>query len=374
MANGKTTRTEEFQTIVSRIAEASQAINDQRQVPQDLIDAMVGQGLFRLLVPASVGGGEMDFLEYLAMTQDIAAADGSMAWCFNQNNVLGTMASLMPASLAEEIWSDAGAIVCNGPPQRADITPVDGGHRLTGRWNFSSGSRHANWVIAIGKIESGEILTSYLPKAEVEFFDTWQVGGLRGTGSFSFELNDHFVSAGRSFVEAKTPRESGPLYLIPRSLVFAAGFASVGLGVARAALDVAIETSLGKTPQEQALLRDQLATQREIGQAEAIWGAAHAFLMEKASGLWTSARDRGAITLEERIQLRLAGTHAIRQAAEVADIAYSICGASSIFESHPIQRKFQDSHAVTQQVQGRMEHYETAGQFLLGLEPQGRMF
>lgn len=374
MANTKTTRTSEFESIVSWIADASQSINEQREIPRDLIDEMVGKGLFRLLVPASVGGGEMDFLEYLSMTQAIAAADGSMAWCFNQNNVLGTMASLMPESLAKEVWGDGTAIVCNGPPQQADITPVDGGHRLTGRWNFSSGSRHSNWVIAIGRIESGEILTSYIPKHDVEFFDTWYVGGLRGTGSFSFELKDHFVPAGRSFVEAKTPRENGPLYLIPRSLAFAAGFASVGLGVARAALDVAIETSQGKTPQEQALLRDQQATQREIGQAEAIWGAAHAFLIEKASGLWTSACDKGSVTLEERIPLRLASTHAIRQAAEVADIAYAICGASSIFDSHPIQRKFQDAHAVTQQIQGRMEHYETAGQFALGLEPQGRLF
>jgi alkylation response protein AidB-like acyl-CoA dehydrogenase len=78
--------------------------------------------------------------------------------------------------------------------------------------------------------------------------------------------------------------------------------------------------------------------------------------------------------MEDRIQLRLASTHAIRQAAEVVDTAYSICGATSIFEANPIQRKFQDAHAITQQIQGRWEHYETAGQFLLGLTPQSRFF
>jgi alkylation response protein AidB-like acyl-CoA dehydrogenase len=148
----------------------------------------------------------------------------------------------------------------------------------------------------------------------------------------------------------------------------------VALGVARSGLDVAIDTALKKTPQEQALLRDQSLTQREIGLAEALLGSAHAFLTQTATALWRNACDHHSLTLESRIQLRLASTHAIRKAAEVVDIAYSICGASSIFESSPIHRKFQDAHAITQQIQGRMEHYETAGQFFLGLEPQGRFF
>ena len=75
--------------------------------------------------------------------------------------------------------------------------------------------------------------------------------------------------------------------------------------------------------------------------------------------------------MADRIGLRLASTWAIRKAAEAVGIAYSVCGATSIFENHPIQRKFQDAHAITQQLQGRFEHYETAGQFYLGLEPQG---
>ena len=374
MAITDTARPERFKGIVSRIRALSQRINDERRIPQELIDDMAAQGLFRLLVPASVGGEEIDYLEYLSMTQAIAEADGSTAWSFNQNNVLGTMASLMPEPLAKEIWSDRGAIVCNGPPQHATITPVEGGHTLTGRWNFSSGSRHSTWVVAIGKIANGQILTTFIPKQDVEFFDTWQVSGLRGTGSFSFEVRDFFVPTERSFVEAERPRESGPIYLINRSLIFASGFASVALGVARSAMDIAVETAVKKTPQDQSLLREQLATQREIGQAEAIWGSAHAYLMDKAVTIWRNACEQHAVTLRDRIQLRLASTHAIKQAAEVANIAYGICGASSVFESHPIHRKFQDAHAITQQIQGRMEHYETAGQFLLGLEPQGRMF
>jgi len=363
-----------LQPIISRIFASAQAINEERQIPQPIIDSMASQGLFRLLVPESVGGVEADFLEYLAIVQAIAKADGSTAWCFNQNNVLGTMASLMPESLAKEIWANPHAILSNGPPQNATVTPIEGGYSLTGRWNFSSGSRHATWVMAVGRISDTETLTMLIPRQEVEFIDVWQVNGLRGTGSFSFEAKNLFIPVGRSFVEATIPRESGPLYLIARSLLFAAGFASVALGVARAGLDIAIDVSLKKTPQEQALLKEQTSTQREIGQAEALWGSANAFLLEKAARLWKGACNNHVLTLEDRIQLRLASTHAIRQAAEVVDIAYSICGATSIFEANPIQRKFQDAHAITQQIQGRWEHYETAGQFFLGLDPQSRFF
>jgi hypothetical protein len=158
-------------------------------------------------VPESVGGIEADFLEYLAIVQAIAKADGSTAWCFNQNNVLGTMASLMPESLAKEVWADPHAILSNGPPQNATVTQIEGGYSLTGRWNFSSGSRHATWVMAVGRVSDTEILTMLIPRQEVEFIDTWQVNGLRGTGSFSFEAKNLFIPVRRSFIEAPTPRE-----------------------------------------------------------------------------------------------------------------------------------------------------------------------
>ena len=167
--------------VVNRVADASQSINDDRQMPRELVDSMASQGLFRLLVPRSVGGEEIDLLDYLAITQAISSADASTGWSFNQNNVLGTAASLMSESLAKEIWADTGTILSNGPPQHALIKPVEGGYSITGRWNFSSGSRHSTWVVAIGKYDD-QILSLIMPHADVEWIDSWQVGGLRGTG------------------------------------------------------------------------------------------------------------------------------------------------------------------------------------------------
>ncbi len=155
-------------------------------------------------------------------------------------------------------------------------------------------------------------------------------------------------------------------------LLFGAGFATVALGAARAALSAAVE--LSKTKVEMLVdhaQRDMSATQRMVGEAEAVWGSAKAYLREATTAVWEGASKNHSLTDEERIRLRLAGTHGIRNAGQVVDMAYTLCGAGSIFASNPVQRRFRDVHTITQQIQGRLSHYDTAGQFFLGLEPKG---
>ena len=262
------------------------------------------------------------------------------------------------------------------PETRADV--VEGGYRLSGRWNFSSGIPHATWVAALtpiynpGQEEPSETRTLLLPREQVKMLDIWQVGGLRGTGSLSFEAEDVFVPAARSYPTNAKSSEPGPIYVLPTTMMFCSGFATVALGTARAGLNAAIDLSKSKTQHfQQAKMSDLSTTQRMVGQAEAIWNAARAYLNEASLAMWAGAKANHSLTMEERMNVRLASTHAIRQAAEVVDIAYALCGSSAIFATNPIQRRFQDVHTITQQVQGRLTHYDTAGQFFLGLEPGG---
>ena len=363
--------------LAPRVAATIDEIDRERELPDELFAELADTGFFRLLVPRSLGGGEIDYLEHLSIVQTFAEVDGSTAWCINQNNVFATVSAKMPEPLAREIWGKPRAVVANGPPTNASALPVSGGYRLTGRWNFSSGCRHATWMAAVAPVtdpstDKREDRMLIMPKEQVNLVDVWQVNGLRGTGTFSFEVEDVFVPGERTFNPSDSPREEGPLYVMPMLLLFASGFACTALGVARTALDAAVELAGGKRPRlDQNLLRDKPIVQREIGRAEAIWGSARAFLLETANAAWESACKVHALTVEERIRLRLASTHAIRMAAAAVDIVYEVCGSDSIFEHKPIQRRFQDAHVITQQIQGRMAHYETAGQFFLGLEPEG---
>ena len=373
--------------LAGRVAANADRVECERQIPSELAEEITDKGFFRLLVPRSLGGAELGHLDFLRILQVFAEVDGSTAWCINQNNVWATASVIMPEQTAREIWSDGRAVVANGPPTPSvKAIPVDGGYRLSGHWDFSTGISNATWLAAIAPAmnpgqkqkaltDQTSLRVMLIPKTEADILDCWQVNGLRGTGSFSFEVDDLYVPSARTYDPTCAPREEGPLYVIPRDLLFASGDATIALGIARASLGTAIDLARTKiSGRPGTLLQDQSTAQRLIGEGEAIWNSARAFLADSASSVWSSACKNHALTIEERIRLRLASTHAIRKSAEVVDISYNLCGSNAIFARNPIQRQFQDIHVVTQHIQAHPSNYETAGQFFLGLEPQGTMF
>ncbi|MFQ5757862.1 MAG: acyl-CoA dehydrogenase family protein, partial [Acidiferrobacterales bacterium] len=207
----------------------------------------------------------------------------------------------------------------------------------------------------------------FLPISDAEIVDAWDVAGLRGTGSHQFRIDKLFVPAARSASTSATSGEPGPLYAISLGLKFACGFASVALGVARGAVDFAEDLSTGKIRRfSDRLLKDEAWVQEQIGRAEALWYAADTFLHTTVETVWSSVKAHGAISADERIMLRMAATHTIRQAAEVVDLAYNVCGTDGIFRNREIQRRFQDIHVITQHAQGRTAVYEYLGRHFLG--------
>ena len=247
--NGGLTPLARAEALSSKIAAAAEEIDANRALPTPLADEMKRNGLFRLLVPRSVGGEEMDWLDYLDVVRTVAYADGSTGWCFNQGTVFATTSCRAPLELAAEVWGDPQTVVANGPPQGAiEVKEVGGGFRLTGRWMFSSGCRHANWLAAVSGGRGLPPRLHLLPRDDVEFLDVWQVSGLRGTGSFSFRVEDLFVPARHTMRLNVPAREPGPIYVIPQTLLFACGFGCVALGVSRAGLDSTVELCSDKRP------------------------------------------------------------------------------------------------------------------------------
>lgn len=377
MQSGYTTSAlERAKSVYPDIVASGDAIESERELPSDLAGRLKELGIFRLLVPKSLGGEEMDFPEYLNVVRLISHADGSTGWCVNQGAVFATHAGRAPRPLAEEVWGDPNGVVGNGPPSGASYSTTDGGYMLTGSWNFSSGCRHANWLAAVaGGTNREPTLLHFIPKQELNLIDVWQVNGLRGTGSFSFDAENHYVPSNRSMRLDTAPVESGPLYVIPQGLLFACGFGCVALGVSRSAIDCVIELSQSKRAQ---FARDTLSedpvVQTHIGKAQAIVEGARAFLNETVREVWDNTCREGTISVNDRMRLRLAGTHAIRQSASAVDIVYNLSGSTAIFSYKAIQRKFQDAHVITQQVQGRESHYQTVGSHLLGIKPKGGIY
>jgi alkylation response protein AidB-like acyl-CoA dehydrogenase len=205
--------------------------------------------------------------------------------------------------------------------------------------------------------------------------DVWQVVGLRGTGSDNYTINDLFVDDAHSVTResADERREIGTLYRFQAMQLYASGFACVGLGTARAALDAFIALAKGKSQAWSSdRLRDNHAVQHIIGYSDAALKAAKAGLLTMLDDVWDNVERSGVLTVDNRLAVRQASTFAIHTAREVVHHVYHEAGSTAIFDNQPFERRLRDINSVSQQLQGRRTHFETVGLALLGGEPNLR--
>jgi alkylation response protein AidB-like acyl-CoA dehydrogenase len=368
---------------------AAEEIERRRELPEPIVEALIERGLFRLLLPRSLGGAELPPAVYVQVIEEVAKHDASTAWCLGQATGCTMTSAFLDPEVAQEIFGPKQGIVAWGPPGPAEARAVPGGYRLTGTWSFASGSHHATWLGAHVAIlaedgtlrlrpDGGSIIRTLLfPKGSAGFTDIWHVIGLRGTGSDSYTVTDLFVPEKYTVLRTAEPkpRQSGLLYSFSSSNMYSSGFAGVALGIARSTLDAFVELARDKIPRgAKRTLRDNNVIQSQVAQSEARLGAARAFLLGSLEEIWGDVAQSGRLTLDHNTTIRLASTWAIHQAREVVDTAYHAAGATAIFENNPFERRFRDVHTVVQQYQGRQAHFETVGQVLLGLQGEGTMF
>jgi alkylation response protein AidB-like acyl-CoA dehydrogenase len=364
---------------------AAGEIERNRRLPPALLDKLHEARLFRLLLPRSVDGVETDPLTFFHVIEIIARADASTAWCLSQAGGCATAAAYLDGPVAEEIFGkDPHAMLAWGPGPKVKAIESDGGYRVTGVWAFASGGRHATWLGAhcpihradgaplIGPDDRQVERTMLVPSSDVVWTDIWDTVGLRGTASDQFALSDHFVRADHSITRnfENECRESGPLYRMAASHFYQIGFAGVALGIAGASLDAFIDLARHKVLRGfKSPLRDSAVVQTNLAQAEVSVRAARAYLLQSVSEIWGSlSKPGGKLTFDQRIMLRMASTYAIHQARDAVDFAYNAAGTGVVFSSHPLERRFRDIHTVTQQIQGRLSHFETVGAWIMGAE------
>ena len=266
---------------------------------------------------------------------------------------------------------------------------VDGGYRVSGTWSFASGCRHATWLGGYCPIydEDGsrrrtadgaaEGRTMLFPVADATFLDVWHVGGLRGTASDAFRVDDLFVPSERAILrdDPRERQESGPLYCFPIGSLYSSGFGSVALGIAQATLDALVDLARDKTPRGMSrTLRNNAVVQSQVAYAEAQLGSARLLLHTSLDEIWQAVGRAGAITMDQRMRIRLASTYAIHQGKQVVDAMHHAAGGSAIFTSGPFDRRFRDIHAVTQHIILNESWLQDAGRVWLGGEPDNPMF
>jgi len=370
------------------LSAAAPRIDAARELPTDVLDAMHAAGMFRLLVPRSIGGAELDPATYIQCVEAIASGDASVAWCMNQGSGCSMSAGYLAPDVAREVFGGERDVLAWGMGPGAKAIRTDGGWRITGTWSFASGSRHATWLGAHCPCFEADGTTpqrypdgrpwerTMLMRREVATIkDVWQVMGLRGTGSDTYSVQDLFVDDAHTITRdrAEDRREPGLIYRFAAMQIYASGFAAVALGIGRATLDAFIELASGKTPAlTQNSLRDSAVIQSAIGIADAQLNAARTWLIAVLRDAQDATKLAGELPAEHRLRIRQASTYAIHQAKDVVDVAYHEAGSTAIFDANPFERRFRDVNTVTQQVQGRRSHFETIGQHLLGSQPSLR--
>ena len=349
-----------------------------RRLTPAVTSALIENGLYRALLPKSLGGTEATLQAFMQMQEEVAKADASTAWCLGQCSVCAMTAAYLDRDAAEEIFNAPPGILAWGAIAH-DVKVVPGGYIANARWDFASGSRQASWLGAHVRVVeadgtprrkadgSPEIRTILFPVSSATMYDVWDVIGLKGTGTDSYSVENLFVPEKFAALrdDPAALREQGPLYKLSTNMVFSMGFAATALGVARATLDAAIELARAKTPQGLKAMRDNNAVQGLIGRTEASLRAARAYLYATADEVWRDLSRGDPIAEEHRVALRIAATWTIHQSASVVDTAYHMAGATAVFAANQFERRFRDMHAIAQQIQARDTHYEDAGKAIL---------
>jgi indole-3-acetate monooxygenase len=371
------------------IAAEADAIERGRRLTEPVVEELHRARLFRMLYPRSVGGDEVEPAVYIDAVGELARADGSVGWCASIANSTGLFAPYLDPAAARTVFGGPRATCAWGPPNDCRGIAVPGGYRVTGRWDFASGCRHASWMGAHGTVVEPDgsfrlnnfgrptLRTWLFPVEQARLLDNWDPIGLRGTASESYSVEDLFVPEELTGTreDPTLRREPGPLYAFPQQTLYSVGIASVALGIARGMLDAFIELALRKTPRGTGRLADSAVIQAELARAEARLGAARCYLIDTVTDIYRRAgqmasTDAAPIDIPNRARARLAGSNAISGAVDVANRTYKAAGVDAIFPGSPFERRFRDIHTLSQQIQSRDAHYETVGQVLLGNPPE----
>jgi len=366
------------------VAAAAASIESRQHIPEPLATQLHRSRLLRMLLPRTVGGDQTEPAIYFKAVEEIARHDASVAWLVFVANSAALIAAFLDANVARTIFADADSVVAWGPPNATRALAVEGGYRLSGSWDFASGCRHASWMGAHCHVTEADgslrlnrqgrptIRTLLFPAKQVTLLDTWNVIGLRGTGSDSYRVTDLFVPEAFSTTreDPTLRRERGRLYAFTMQGLYATGAAAVALGTARAMLDAFVALASRKAPRGLERLADSAVVQAEIARAEAKLEAARAYLGETLGSIYQRADDIEPIELAARARLRLAAVNAIHGALEVAYFSYRAAGVDAIFPDGPFERRFRDIHTLSQQIQARAAHFEVVGQILFGQPPE----
>jgi alkylation response protein AidB-like acyl-CoA dehydrogenase len=356
-----------------------------RRLAPQVVDALRAAGLFRLFTPRAFGGLEVDPVTFARVVEEVSTFDSAAGWAFQVNTGAWWTSRMSPEGVAE-LYADGPDLMMAAsfaPPHRAE--EVSGGFRITGRGPLASTIHDSRWALMSAIVFDGDqprmtpvgpdFISVVMRTTDVEIIDTWDSLGMRGTDSNDIEANGVFVPESRAFrfepdALASAPFD-GPLYRIPALGATYPIIAPVALAIAGGATRqlrdiVTTKVPLGSTK----TARDRAAVQAAVAEAEAMVRSARLFFYDALTKAWQRAVAQLRFALEDKADLMLASTWAVRSAARATDLMHRMGGTNGVYARNRLERHFRDAQTVRHHGFVSDSRLETVGQVYLGVPPE----
>jgi len=374
---------DKVQELAPTIREHADRAEREAQMPREVAESFHRAGLFRILLPRSLGGGELTIPDSLRLVEEVARIDGSAGW----NLAICSGGPIFGHNLSrkafETIYGDPRGVTAGSlNPMTSHAVAVEGGWRLSGKATYASGSAHASYLMAaavvmrdgVPQIANGfpMMRAGLFPIGRAKILNTWSTAGMRGTGSNDCVFENVFVPDEFSFdwLNAVSPWQRGPFANIPVPLQMVGALVAVVLGIARHAVDALNEIAQAKVPAaSRNLLRERPIAQVQFAQAEGLLQAARAYFYSCNEEIWRKGEVGESFSIQDRAHARLAVVTAAKLAVQAIDLVADAAGMSSAQTSSAIERCWRDAHTACQHVLMNTARFEVVGRVLFGLDP-----
>ncbi len=373
---------ERARTMVPTIASRAALCEQQRFVPRETIAEFKQAGLFRIIQPRRYGGYELHPNVFFDVQMTLAEGCMSTGWVYGVVGVHNWQLGLFDQRAQEDVWGkDDSVLISSSYMPKGQVERVDGGFKFSGRWGFSSGVDHADWLFLGGIIPSKSGVPDYrtflVPRADISINDNWHTMGLKGTGSKEVVIENAFVPEYRTHraIDGFAGTSPGlsinttPLYRLPFGQVFVRAVSSASIGALQGALNVFREYGSKRTSiNDMARTAEDPTAQRAVAEAALAIDDMRLELHRNFDAMLTTLTRGDALDVNDRIHYRYQSADVAQRCCDHIDRLFHSCGGQGVYADKPIGRFLVDIHAARLHYANNAEKFgRNYGGVLLGL-------